>query len=242
VAAAFFPARGRLNRRDASGAPNKVQIDIPIELTGRKRDLLRYDIAALSMEPEHGVAWSSHGISDIGLAPREDADWIELHLDEKDFQRLNRQPVKMHALLGVTVYEEQARLQLREDAGWTKLPGFGNVAISRFPGITLLWMRAPLHSPSGRFAGSIRDPGSDVLHQAEWAGMYPPVSDNLHISPVVNITPSFWPNKPDPMGRPFRFPENAVGELTLERPLALVRRDLQITGIRLEDYVVGLDK
>jgi hypothetical protein len=41
------------------------------------------------------------------------------------------------------------------------------------------------------------------------------------------------------MGRLPQFPEDAVGEFTLQRPLALVRRDLQIAGLRLEDYVVG---
>lgn len=239
VAVAFAPARARLNRRGESGVPNKFQIDIPIELTSRERDQLRYDIAALSMVSEHGSTWISHGISDIAAAEREGADWIELHLDGKDFQRLNREPVKMHALLGVTVYEEQARLQLRQGAGWSKIAGFGSAEIAQFPGMTLLWWRSPLHSPSGRFLCSIRDPASDALYQAEWAAMYPGDSDNLHISPVVSFAASFWPKKRDLVPR---IPDDAACEFTLQRPLALVRRDLEIPSIRLEDYVVGSDR
>jgi hypothetical protein len=239
VAVTFYPGRARLNRRYASGAPNKVQIDIPIELTGRKRDLLRYDVAALSIEPEHGDAWSSRQISDIGAADREDADWIELHLDGKDFERLNREPVKLRALFGVTVYEEQARLQLRQGAGWSNIPGFGSAEIPRVPGMALLWWRSPLHSPSGRFFCSIRDPASDALYQAEWAAMYPGASDNLHIGPVVSNVAPFWPKKRNLVPR---IPDDAACEFTLQRPLALVRRELKITGIRLEDYVIGADK
>ncbi len=213
VAVTFAPARGRLNRLGASGAPNKVQIDIPIELTGRKRDLLRYDIAAVSIQPEHGNAWSpDNRNSYTGVASREDADWIELFLDGKDFQRLNREPVKMHALLGVTVYEEQASLQLRQgDGSWTKIPGFGNVRTdsAMIPGMALLWWRSPMHSPPGRFVCSIRDPASDILYQAEWAAMYPGASDNLHISPVVSFAASFAPKKNERMVREWQFPENA---------------------------------
>ena len=67
----------------------------------------------MSIEPEHGNARSPDRNSYIGVASHEDADWIELLLDGKDFQLLNREPVKLRAMLGVTVYEEQARLQPR---------------------------------------------------------------------------------------------------------------------------------
>ena len=136
------------------------------------------------MEPEHGNAWSPDRNSYIGVASHEDADWIELLLDGKDFQLLNREPVKLRAMLGVTVYEEQARLQPRQGAGWSKIPGFGSVALVDDYGSTMLWWRSPLHSPSGRFLCSIRDPASE-MYQAEWAAMYPGVSDYLHISPVI---------------------------------------------------------
>jgi len=36
-----------------------------------------------------------------------------------------------------------------------------------------------------------------------------------------------------------QYPRNAFCEFTLERPVALIRRDLEIPNIRLEDYVVG---
>jgi hypothetical protein len=241
VAVAFAPARGRLSRLGASGAPNKVQIDIPIELTGRKRDLLRYDIAAVRIQPAQGSAWSPNRNSYIGVARREDADWIELLLDGEDFQLLNREPVKIHAMLGVTVYEEQTSTQLRPGAGWNKVAGFGHIALVDDYGSTMLWWRSPLHSPSGRFLCSIRDPASE-MYQAEWTAMYPPVSDNLHISPVISFAADFQPDKSARMFRPLRLPRDAVAEFTLQRPLALVRKDLQIAGLRLEDYVVGSDK
>ena len=190
---------------------------------------------------QHGNAWSPNRNSYIGVARREDADWIELLLDGKDFQLLNRAPVKMHAMLGVTVYEEQASNQLRVGGGWYKVAGFGSVALVDDYGSTMLWWRSPLHSPSGRFLCSIRDPASE-MYQAEWAAMYPGASDYLHISPVISFAAGFRPKNSEPMLRPLRLPKDAVAEFTLQRPLALVRRDLRIEGLRLEDYVVGSGK
>jgi hypothetical protein len=75
---------------------------------------------------------------------------------------------------------------------------------------------------------------------AESAGMYPGDSDYVHISPVTSFVDTFQPKNRELPGRPWKFPENAVAEFTLQRPLALVPRDLETSSIRLEDYVVGL--
>src|SRR2546429_6485166 len=58
IALAFVPERGRLGHGGASGERNKVQVDIPIQLSGPNPDLLYWQIAAITITPEGGEPWS----------------------------------------------------------------------------------------------------------------------------------------------------------------------------------------
>ncbi|HEY3823241.1 MAG TPA: hypothetical protein VGL82_01730 [Bryobacteraceae bacterium] len=241
VAVAFAQTRGRLSRHETYGVPNKVQVDIPVDLTGRRRDLLRYSLAAISMDTGHGEAWNSNWNWYVNVAERDGADWIEFGMDLKDFQRLNREPVKMRAVFGVIVYEEQARISLRPGGGWVRISSFGSVSmpdIPDLPRMPVIWWRAPLRSPAQRFLCSVRGSGPETFYQAEWDGVFPSTPDYVHISPVISQDAYLQPRKLELRAVQMRLPKDAVGEFTLEKPLALVRRDLDVSGIRLGDYVV----
>jgi hypothetical protein len=233
IAVVFAPEHGRPNR---PGISSGIDVFVPIELTGRNRELLDDRLVAVIVTPEGGEAWIPAG---WGYShPPGGGDWITLSLDRRDFERLNRAPVKLQALFGVIVYEKQSVVKLRPGGEWAKIPGFGAVAIPQSSSFPLVCWRAPLQLPSVKIAYTIRGPDSAVLCQGEWSGTYPPASgDTLHISPVVySATPVNTPglNRSSQL----RLTSADEAEFTVERPLALVRRDLLIPAVRLGDYVV----
>jgi hypothetical protein len=236
MSVAFDPARGRFDGW-SGGPPNRVEMDIPIELRGGNRELLTMQLAALDLQSEHGDHMPA--VRNYRPQMREfvDADWIQLFLDQKVFERFNRGPVSFRAMFGVTVYEETTRIQWPAAGDWQNAAGLGKVRIiGNALGAAGLWWRAPVRSPSLRFVCSVHipDPGY-TSHRAEWAPRYPFVSDYIHVSPVVSFAaPFLYPHAPrGPL------PGDATADLILERPVALVRRDLMIENIRLQDYVVG---
>jgi hypothetical protein len=195
--------------------------------------LVWYRPVAVSLTPEGGEARSSEWGFFHESSGR---DWISLSLDRREFQRLNRGPVKLQAVFGVVVYEAQSVTRLRPGGEWATIPGFGAVAIPQDSWFPLVWWRAPLQLPSARVVYTIRGPDSTVLCHGEWSGTYPHRSDELHISPVVYTataveTPGL--NRPGQL----RLTKDDQAEFIVERPLALVRRDLSIPALRLGDYV-----
>jgi len=163
IAVVFAPEHGRPNR---PGLSSGIDVFIPIELTGRNRELLLYQLGAVSITPEGGEAWSPAGWGYFN-DPSGGRDWISLSLDRPVFERLNRAPVKLQAVFGVIVYEKQSVVKLRPGGEFAKIPGFGAVAIpenSRFP---LVSWRAPLQLPSEKIVYTIRGPDSAVLCYGE---------------------------------------------------------------------------
>jgi len=231
IAVVFTPEHGRPNR---PGLSSGIDVFVPIELTGRNRELLDDRLVAVIVTPEGGEAWSPTGWG--YFHPPSGGDWISLSMDRRDFQRLNRAPVKLQAVFGVIVYEKRSVVKLRPGGEWANIPGFGAVAIPQNPSFPLVWWRAPLQLPSEKIVYTIRGPDSAVLCRGEWSGTFPPGSDELHMSPVVySATPGETPGVNRP-GEP-RLTRDDEAEFTLERPLALVRRDLLIPAVRLGDYV-----
>jgi hypothetical protein len=82
----------------------------------------------------------------------------------------------------------------------------------------------------------VLDHDKNVILRGEWAGAFPPSPDYLHISPVISITPMLQAFPP--FYQPGHIPKDAVVQLTLQRPVRIVRRDLEIDGIRLADYAL----
>jgi hypothetical protein len=238
IAVVFAPQRGGLGMTGASGLIDKVQVDIPIELTGRDRDLLDVEMASVSVQPERGAAWSSAWSWYTNASQRLGQDWIELHLEPRVFQRLNGGPVTVRAVFGVVLYETETTTRFTPGGGWTDVPGFGKVAIRTdpaYPGWWWLWWRVPLRDPNLKFVYSVRDPDSGALYRGERSGSYPPAPTIAFMSPEVFYAIS--PNRPVDSAKPLS--KSALCEFTLERPTALIRRDLEIPNIRLGDYKVG---
>jgi hypothetical protein len=238
IAVVFAPQRGGLGMFGASGVKDKVQVDIPIELTGRGRDLLDVEMASVSILPEHGAAWSSAWNWYTHASKRRGKDWIEMGLEPRVFQRLNGGPVKVRAVFGVVLYETETTTRFAPVGGWTDVPGFGKIAIRSSSGYFswLLWWRAPLREPQRRFIYTVHDADSGVVYRGEHSGDYPPTVTTASIRPEAFFASSHE-RVPLEMEKPPS--KNARCEFTVERPIALIRRDLEIPNIRLGDYKAG---
>ncbi len=228
----FAPERGRLDPGLNANVSDKTQVDIPIRLAGRNRDLLECQLAAISLTPENGEAWSSAWTGFFSVTTRTRDDWIELYLERPLYQRLSRGTVKLDAVFGVIVYETQTSATLRVGDGLTKVPGFGDVGIQDNPGFPALWFRRPVWYPTQKLVFALR--GSEDL-RGQWLGPYPANGDVFNMSPVFSFAASFGDLRRPVQGA---LPKNAEVELAVERPIGLIRRDLQIPAIQLSDYVV----
>jgi hypothetical protein len=172
VSVAFAPERGY---RSKNGFRDKVQIDIPFEIKGRNRDLLNCELAAIRVAPAQGKIWTAgwswyiHVMSGGG-------DWIELNLDRRTFEQLDRGPVNVRAVFGLVVYEPRKTVRLRLGE-WTALPEFGRIETTQTEGSALLLLRVPFMEPSRQLRYVVRDSNSTELYQGGWYGSYPPLHD-----------------------------------------------------------------
>lgn len=234
IAIQFAANRGRIGN-SIYPRQGKTEIDIPIEVAGRSPELLDTELASVTIDPAQGppskISWDWYNT----IADRMPGNWIELHVDDRDFQRLSNGPVTLHATVAVVVYETRSSVKLRPGVVWTTVPGFGSV-MPKPEGdenSILLWRR-PLNETVDRFVCTIRGPDSVLLGRSQRDGIYPPGSDLFEFSPIVFYAAPF--ERPGTLsGAP--LPPNAEGEFTLEHPVGIVRRDLVIPNIRLADYV-----
>jgi hypothetical protein len=220
----------------ASGMLDTVPVAIPIQLTGWKRDLLDVEMAAVRIEPARGAA-STPSVSDFGRwNTHRGEDWIEVRLDRPAYRRLSTGPVTIRAVIFVVVYEVRTTTAFRPGGKWVNVPGFGSVTILDQGVSTLLLWRVPLREPEEKLVFSARDPDSGISYSAAGSGFYPRVAETTHISPVVSYATPINIKPPD---RWARLPQNALCEIAVGRPVALIRRDLEIPNIRLKDYAAG---
>jgi hypothetical protein len=165
-------------------------------------------------------------------------DWIEIHLAPEVFERLKGGPVTVRAVFGAVVYEKQTVTRLPMDSGWSDVPDFGKVSIRAGSPYPNLWWRMPLRYPRQKPVCSMRDPDSGAAYRSELSHFLRPDSALASRSPVLFYAAPFeWRGSghwPDTTPSPKSF-----CEFTVERPVALIRRDIEIPSIRLEDYVPG---
>ena len=220
------------------GAERKVQVDIPIEWRGRHRDLLDTDLAYVSVEPERSAAWSSGWNWYVNDSVRGGTDWIEIQLAPEVFERLKGGPVTVRAVFGAVVYEKRTAIRLPMDSGWSDVPGFGKVSIRAGSPYPNLWWRVPLRYPRQKTVCLMRDPDTGAAYRSELSHSLHPNPALASVSPVLFYAAPFeWLGSGHPPGTtPSR---KSFCEFTVERPVAVIRRDIEIPNIRLEDCVPG---
>lgn len=232
IRVSFAPNRGLLTSGGFFPRRSQVEIDIPIEFTGRNREFLNPELAFAVLTPSEGEPWKTRWNWYNCLNAR-GGDWLELHIDAQAYQRLSVKPVAVHAIFAVAAYETESTTKLRAGQTWTPVPGFGSVMPVRDGGSTLLYWRRSLHEGTERLVCSLGNSGAPAAI-AEGEGVYPAVVWQFQFSPVVFFAVPF---EVPGTQQNARVPPNAEGEVTLERPVALLRRDLDIRNLQLGDYV-----
>jgi hypothetical protein len=221
--APVFAAQRRVTTR---GYPTKTQIDLPIELTGRARDLLDWQLGFITITPAEGPAWTSRWNYAVASARNDNDDAIELYLDPPDYERLSRGPVRVDAILGVTLYDLVETVPVRHMDEWTVVPGIGRVQLHGDPAWTYCWWRTPLDYPAEKL---VYRPyyGATPLPHSSSSGH--DTAQLFTFSPVTSWT------VPPTMGHSAHA--SAI-DIDVERETDFLRRDLTIPSVRLSDYLV----
>jgi hypothetical protein len=233
IAVRFDALRGRMGSRGVSGIPNRVQLDLPLELAGWSPDLLRSDLAYVALEPERGAVWKSGRNQYADTENRFGSEWLELHLSTQDFERFRGQAVTMHAVIRVTVYRTASRSKVRAGAGWTQIPGFGSILLQSQPQWTNLWWRRPLLQGAERFVSTIQGVDSAVFKAREWGG--PGGAEVFHFSPTVCFAAPF--ERPLASSGEVVLPRAVEADVVVDSPAAVILRDLRIPNIRIADWL-----
>jgi len=219
IGVAFAPSR----RVTTNGYPAKTQIDLPIDLTGRARDLLDWELGSITITPADGPAWSSRWNYAVATARTGSEEAIEIYLDAPDYDRLTRGPVRVDAILGVSVYAPVATVPVPHMYEWTTVPGIGKVQLCQDVSTYYLWWRTPLGYPAEKLV--YRPHGATPLAQSSSSGH--PTSEAFGISPVKS-----WATQ---LMLPPATSAWAV-EIDVERETDFIRRDLTIPNVRLSDW------
>jgi hypothetical protein len=229
----FDAARDRLDWRDASGIRGRVQIDLPIELTGRERDQLDASLTDITVQTGHQTLHP-----DAYVTSRRGADWLELSLTEPEMRALGATPVTVRAGLELRVYEEQTTLKLHRSDGWTPVPAVGCLRVMDNAGWPVVVRRMPLYDHEPKLVYTMPLKYSANFLTAESSGIYPRDIARIHLSPVITFVAGFGMST----GRqPTDQTKLLVGDevtVKVERPVALVNRTLTIDSVRLEDWVL----
>jgi hypothetical protein len=245
VAIRFDPSRQRLDWRNGAQARDRIEVNLPIDLTGRRRDLLNGTLVDLEIT-DRGQVWHPRPDWRANLTRRDDADWLEIAFREPDYRRFKNDAVRVQAEFAVWVYEPQTTVTLRRGAGWQPVDGMGYARLDPDPPhLPLVTWRTPFSVQEQKLVYTIPLLGTNEVQRGESSGIYRPSNIDMHISPVVTQSGRFFPAsyvdprtwiQPAKPGEPQPRPPDAT--LQVLRPVALVRRWLTIEGLRLADWVV----
>ena len=156
-------------------------------------------------------------------------DWIEMRFDGALLRRLAAGPVTLRAVLAVAIYDRQS-VRFRPNSSWQAIPGFGAIRVETSDSDNTLVRRVPLRDAVARWNYTIEQPGKGILQQDENSNWF---AAWFQMSPVIEMV-LFGPTGP----LRHAVPPDAEIFFTVQRPVALVRRDLVIPAIRLSDYIV----
>jgi hypothetical protein len=230
VEARFVPGRQPLDWRDGSGAMDRVEVSLPVELTGRERELLQWVLVDLRIESS-GHAWHPRREWRTNLMNRRDSDWLEIALREEDFRRFQAQTVTVRAEFAVWVYEHRKTTNLRLGSGWQPVDGVGYMRFDEDHGELMGVRRTPLANHEAELIYTIPVERSEAPLRGEVRGVYPPNDFELHVMPVITWAAPFGNSAG-------ARPSGNQVTLNVLRPVAFVKRSLTIEGVRLADWVV----
>jgi hypothetical protein len=210
------------------GPSETVQVNFLLRIAGVPEGLtLRTDFTQVQIKsPVEQAAWRSNPTSNSDVASvREAGDvfWLQISMNRKFFERVKNQPVRIRAMLLLTLFGNQKSVTLPTGYKSIPVPEIG-LCDTDLPSPELYRCRAPFRGPRFRLATE----GN--------AGLV-----GLSYTPTSPFPAEFGVS---PMWTFANFYDNSLGArdasapvtLSLEEPMAHLRRVLTLDNIRLADY------
>jgi len=227
----FDPGSRPLDSIYRWGQPGRVQVDIPVTLTGRDRDLLDARLNSVRVEA-NGRVWRPRWDWPNSIASRPNADWLEFAMSESDLSPFRGQTATVHADVAVTTYELRDTLTLREGDDWRPVPAVGFLRVKNEGFVILISRRTALSTPGSKLIYRAEIPGAGPV-RTQSTGIFPPDRFELHLFPVVTYSAVL-----ETRGR--QISPGAPIEVTVQvlQPISLVKRTLTIPNIDLGSWTV----
>jgi hypothetical protein len=150
----FDASRQPLNIEPQPWMHDRVEVTLPVELTGRERDLLNGALADL--EVQHGDSmWRPRRDRRTNLARRDDRNWLEIAFREGDYRRLQNDSVTLRAEFAIWVYERRNGVALHRNTGWQRIEGVGFARIQSGMGGVWVVRRSAFHEPEQKLLYSM---------------------------------------------------------------------------------------
>jgi hypothetical protein len=238
----FDARREPLSPRSGSGMPDRVEVNLPVELTGRERDLLNGILFDLQVQ-HRGRTWHPRWDWRTNLTRREDSDWLKIAFREDDYQRLQNDSVTLRAEFAIWVYERHPAVALRRGEEWQRIEGMGYARVNSDRGGVSVETRTALHEHEQKLIYTMPMLWIGTLMRGESSGIYPPSAFDLHMTPVMTFATPLaapgmgyrsWTRRMKPGEEQPRPPDVTVQVL---QPVALIKRTLTIEGVRLSDWM-----
>jgi hypothetical protein len=239
VRVAFDPLRKSHSRY--SGKPGKIWLDLPIQM-GAIPDgmVLRADRLMVRIEALGGAAWRSPGNADPMYIHDDDSGyWATIELDRRFLDQVKDQQVRLSTTLYLTLFGNRKTYRIPSSDAMQVVPGVGLCSI-QYIGKPGRWearysCRSVFQRPFGLISIT---PDSYSGSTLQLSRSYSQLPADPGIGPVLMVanggsSASFIGNP-----APLIAPDATV--LTIEEPLAHIRRAFEIPSVRLADYEARL--
>ena len=212
---------------------SRIQVDVPVGLSGWTAELLEVEPVSAAISAEHSVVWRGEPNVLTLRTDHNGRQWLHLRLDESDLTRIGERSIELRAEFGIGIYEPEGEARFPWSAVEAQDPWHrvGQVLVRSLYGPgpwRSLRVRIPVGSTEGRWTYSLEDPDGRVRFSDATANFGSPIE----IGPVREMT---LPWSADDRG--ITVDPESVVVIRRARRVGLVRRDLVIPGIRLQDYL-----
>jgi hypothetical protein len=207
------------------GLPDTVQVNFLLRIAGVPEGLTpRTDFTQAQIQsPVEQATWRSSSTSNSDRASvleEGDAFWLQVSMNRKFFERVKNQPVRIRVMLLLTLFGNQKSITLPPRTKSIPVPEIG-LCDTDVPSPFLYRCRGPFRGPRFR-----------LVTQGNLGGTYTPDSPfpaELGVSPM-------WTFADIRDGSREAQHASATVTLTLEEPLAHLRRVVTLDNIRMADY------
>jgi hypothetical protein len=246
VRVSLAPGLARPADRYRPSYPKFVPVEFALQITEVPDSLeVVCDRVAATIQTPGGEIWRSGWSTFNSAGPVSGGYWTTINVNRAFLERVKDQPVRLHGSLCLTLFGNRKTARIPAQMAWSAVPGVGFCGTAGSePGSLRVACRYAFEGPSRLWIRLVdRETGFASTAQLRGRWSYSPLPANPGISPSVTLVVAmFQPGARSATDSwvgvfdPDRLPYYDFVFDTSES-LAHIRRDFEITGIRLADYV-----